>query len=269
MKKYLIIHADDLGITETTNIATLNALKSRWVTSASIMAPCKYFNQAIEMIDFNIDIGVHITLNSEMNSIRWKSLSNLSSLHDEEGFMHKTLDDLVVKANDIEIQAEIETQIIKCLESGKKFSHIDSHMGAVALKVSWLENYRQLAKKYSLIPMMPKWTISLKKYLIYKGLPWKEVKEYLDSLKDIKINLITDEPGEISYVERKKRILQNMVNLPHGINQIITHLDNSDWDRRRKENLEILSSREVEKILNENDIVLTSWSKIGSEIRLS
>lgn len=88
--KLLIVHADDLGLSHSTNVASVQALKNGCVTSGSIMMPCPF---AREMVDYAIlhpdfDIGIHLTLTSEWKGYQWRPVlvNKASSLTDSNGF---------------------------------------------------------------------------------------------------------------------------------------------------------------------------------------
>ena len=55
--KLLIIHADDIGVSQSENAATLKALKEGSVNPGSIMVPCPWFNEiaAIAKENPNLD----------------------------------------------------------------------------------------------------------------------------------------------------------------------------------------------------------------------
>ena len=68
--KLLIVHADDMGLSQATNSAVIQAFQKEGITSGSIMVPCPWFPEIAEFAKNNsqLDIGLHLTLTSEWDS---------------------------------------------------------------------------------------------------------------------------------------------------------------------------------------------------------
>jgi len=152
--KLLIIHADDLGLSHSTNMASIQALKYGLVTSGSVMMPCPF---AHEMVGYSkqhpdLDIGIHLTLTSEWAGHQWKTLlgNQVSSLTNSNGFLFETCEELGAKAQIIEVEQEMRAQIEMAITAGLSPAHLDCHMFAGIINPEFLNIYLQLGREYGL-----------------------------------------------------------------------------------------------------------------------
>ena len=86
-----ILHADDVGMCPATVPAFAELIAAGSLSSGSLMVPCPAFPQAAALCRSQpeMDLGVHLTLNSEWETYRWGPLSPAgprSGLRDAEGF---------------------------------------------------------------------------------------------------------------------------------------------------------------------------------------
>src|SRR3989440_9912845 len=129
--KLLIVHADDVGVTHSVNAATIRALDTGLVNSASIMVPCPWFP---EIADYarshpDLDFGLHLTLTSERVYYRWgpvASKDKVPSLVDENGYFHRDWTPST-KINPQEVEFELRAQIDRAYAMGVRPTHLDSH----------------------------------------------------------------------------------------------------------------------------------------------
>jgi chitin disaccharide deacetylase len=159
--RLLIIHADDIGMCQATLPAFEDLVQFGLVTSGAVMAPCPWFPAAAAFCRQNpaVDMGIHITLNSEWDSYRWRPLSAAganSGLIDEDGYFFRTSAETQENASTEAVWAEMETQVSRALSAGIQATHLDTHMGTV-LHPKFLPPYVQLALQYHLPLLMMRW----------------------------------------------------------------------------------------------------------------
>ena len=156
--KLLIVHADDLGVSHSENVASIYAMEKGVVKSASIMVPCPWFSEiaAYAKANPNADLGLHMTLNSEWKSYKWRPVAphdEVSSLLDEYGYLNETVEAFLKNAKLEEVEKELRSQIERAKQFGVDPTHLDAHMGAAFSTAKFLEVLIKLGHEYK-IPVM-------------------------------------------------------------------------------------------------------------------
>lgn len=152
-----IVHADDIGMCHAANDGAFDALANGAVSCGSIMVPCPWFRDAAERARANpaLDLGVHLTLNSEWPHYRWGPVAGrdrVPSLLDDQGMLPRTALEVVQRAQPEHVEIELRAQIETALAAGIDVTHLDSHMGTV-LFPPFVAIYARLAGAYRLPAM--------------------------------------------------------------------------------------------------------------------
>jgi len=150
----VVIHEDDVGMTHGANTAYAELSAMGHCTSGSVMAPCPWFPEAVDIVRANpaFDLGVHLTLNSEKKPYRWRPLtrpSKAAGLTDGDGYFWPTIPELRRNADPEAVDAELRAQIDTVLATGIDVTHLDCHMGAAMLP-EFVERYYALSQDYDL-----------------------------------------------------------------------------------------------------------------------
>lgn len=155
--RLVIINADDFGLCEEANLATIEALRRGAVSSASVMVPAPGFAHAAEFARANpqADVGVHLVLTSEWTrGIRWSPVLGrgaVPSLSDQYGWLWPDAASVFVNARPGEAEAELRAQMNLAFAAGIDVSHVDSHMFVLHGRcAAYREIYLQIARDYRL-----------------------------------------------------------------------------------------------------------------------
>lgn len=155
--RYLLIRVDDAGLNDETNCGVATALQALVARSVGVMACAPRFNDAAERLKAlagTISTGVHLTLNSEWSTCRWKPLlpaTDVPSLVDDEGYLprnHQLYSERPPKLD--HVLAEIRAQIAAVSSTGLRPCYADEHMVFTAASPWLLDPIRDTVEKAGL-----------------------------------------------------------------------------------------------------------------------
>ncbi|MBV9331164.1 MAG: polysaccharide deacetylase family protein [Alphaproteobacteria bacterium] len=147
--RLLIINCDDFGSSHSANLAIKEAIQRGIATSATLMVPCPWALEAVSLSS-GFAVGIHLTLTSEYPVYRWRSITGERSLHDDQGYMPLTTDEVWARAHPADVEEECRAQIKQALSWGVDITHLDAHMGTLQLEARFFEIYLKLALEFGL-----------------------------------------------------------------------------------------------------------------------
>lgn len=189
--KYLLITADDFGVTHSVNTGTLEGFTKGVIQSSNFMATTPWFNEAVRMTkEYDLQVGVHLTLTCEWSNMRFGPITRAESLMDEQGYFYKSYEELAKSLNVDDVKSEYRAQINKVISAGITPTHLDTHMlppmtfsDAPSIYTMIHKVVLEVAKEYGLIYTYD--TVDLKPvYFDQKiGMTRNNYKEITDQLK--------------------------------------------------------------------------------------
>jgi predicted glycoside hydrolase/deacetylase ChbG (UPF0249 family) len=269
--RLLIIHGDDLGMSHSVNRATFEALEHGWITSASILVPCPWFPEAAAWAraHANADLGIHLDLNSEWTSFRWRPISGrdaVPSLLDKDGYLPLLETEVAQHAQPAEVERELRAQIDAARAAGVPLTHLDSHMATLFHTQALFDVYRKVGAAYDLPVLLER--------LGARGgteSPWTR-QAALDALIDRVVSIDAGVPPG-GWLDAYRRLLMP---LPPGVYQLIVHLgyddeemrgatsDHPDWGARwRQSDLDLVKSDAFRQLLRDRGFTLITWRELG------
>ena len=151
-ERFLIINADDFGMSESANEAIRQLFEGEKITSAGILAPAPFAPQAAKLAaEGGYSVGVHWTLHSEWAAFPWAPCCPEAQSLLEEGHLTGSFEK-VKKAKSRDVTAELDAQYQVLLNLGCRPDHADSHSGTLYGtngRLFFLNAYR-LCRKYGL-----------------------------------------------------------------------------------------------------------------------
>jgi len=271
--KLLIVHADDVGVTHSVNAATIKALDTGLVNSASIMVPCPWFPEIADYAKSHpaLDFGLHLTLTSERVYYRWgpvASKDKVPSLVDENGYFHHDWTPST-KINPQEVELELRAQIDRAYAMGIHPTHLDSHQyRLISSGKDLFEVFLRVAHAYKL------------PFFVTRD--WFKEQPYLEStltpadvVIDHTVTIAPAVPPE-KWAEFYKTALKN---LQPGVTEFVIHLAFADDEMKaatrerdtwgaawRQRDFDFFTSQEFRKLLQEQNIKLVTWREMVNAV---
>jgi predicted glycoside hydrolase/deacetylase ChbG (UPF0249 family) len=277
-KKYLIIHADDAGMSHSVNAATIEGMDNGFVSSASIMVPCPWFSEYAKYCRENPDgdYGIHLTLTSEWDHFRWGPVApreKVPSLVDKDGYLWDNTDQVKANVKVEEAEIELRAQIERAKQFGVPLSHLDTHMGAVMTRPDLYEMYIKLGLEYDL----PVLTLRAEAAKLRLAVAYPQLMEiapkmsvHLNDKKLPQLDALYQYYDKGEHADRREKYMHMIRSLKPGITQVIIHcgIDNEelkavtsssglrDSDRRTFIDPDVLA------LIKSEDVEITTWKKL-------
>jgi hypothetical protein len=260
-QKLLLIRCDDIGMSHSVNLAAKELIETGLVFSASVMFPCAWYQEGVDLLKSHPEItaGIHLTLNAEWQNYRWGPVAGkdkVPSLVDEHGYFFPSRASFFKNNPKLdEVEIELRAQIERAIKSGLKVSYVDYHMGTAVDKPELRKIVEKLANEYELgisryfgeidIQNMYSDPIDLKKDSLYYR---------LKNLPSEKINLL------VCHIGKDNDELRAMIDMnSFGLDEMSRH---------RESELQALISAKNENMFELNNIRLINYNDLIKEFGL-
>jgi chitin disaccharide deacetylase len=273
--KLLIIHADDLGVSHSENMASIRAMEKGVVNSASIMVPCPWFPEIAAYAKAHpaTCFGLHLTLTSEWKLYKWGPVTShdqVSSLLTKHGYLNETDSAFMHNAKAGDVEKELRNQIERAKQFGIDPSHFDAHMFAAGSTPEFVQILLKLGREYKVpVHVSKQFTQMLFNY---------DVSKYQTAA-----DIVVDKTIMIMGPEYKNGTEQYYINqlksLANGLNVILLHAayDNDEMQAVtagyedfgatwRQRDFDFFTSEKCKKVLAEEKIKLVTWKEIRDKI---
>ncbi len=252
-----------MGSSHASNLACLDSYKNGIETSIEIMAVTPWFPEAARLLRENpvVDVGLHLTITSEWDNIKWRPLTSCPSLIDDNGYFSPMIQPnpnypgLAITENKWklnEVEQEFRAQIELALKNVPHLSHLSGHMGSTNFDKKVAEMTRHLAAEYNLadISIDPEADYGITGIGYngpYKTLSDKEASfiKMLGMLHAGKTYIFIDHPA-----------------LNNEEMQAVHHIGNEDVAIDRQEVTDLFTSEKVKNAIREKGIELVSYNDV-------
>ena len=274
--KLLMLHADDIGVAHSVNVASFKAFESGSITSGSVMVPCPWFLEVVEYAKSNPDhdLGLHLTLTSEWKNYKWDGISSSSkirSLINKQGHFYIGNEGVKLNATYEDVKRELRAQVNYSFKNGLVPTHLDTHMGTVRVRPEIFKAYFEIGQEFKIPVVVSK---DYKAEVLSQNFD----KSNIDASQIIWVDKIygksNDSPIDLKSWEN---FYYGVVDdLKPGFNILELHLgfeneelkammiDHPHWGAKWRElDLQIVESEKFKNYLKEKNIKLINWNQIN------
>lgn len=281
MAKYLIINADDFGLTKSINEGIVKAFRNGVLSSANLMPSGEAFADAVSwMKELGIkESGVHLSLTESIPTLKAYEIPTLVS---KEGRFHSHHTNFFIrfflgKISKGEMLDELRNQLDMVRDSGIKINYLSSHEH-VHMMPGVLNMFIELAREYE-IPAM---RCIKKEYYRHKWGSRPFYRSVVLSLIGKNGERIMKREGMgypdnfLGFVDSgsvHEVILLDMINsLKDGITELVMHpgflgpevLERYRFHINCESELHAITSPRVRKAIEDNGIKLTNYAELSS-----
>jgi predicted glycoside hydrolase/deacetylase ChbG (UPF0249 family) len=267
--KLVILHADDLAVAHSVDLATFAALDQKAVSSASIMVPCAWLTEAAAYAKANpdADLGLHLTLTSEWKTYRWGPVApkdQVASLLDADGYFYPDVEPVALHAKPEEVEREIRAQIELAIKMGIHPTHLDMHMGTLAARPEFYAVLVKVAHEYGL-PFLA----------VHVSDARAQMMMSLLSPKDVVLDSLVMFDGSVQPQKWTENYVAALKAIQPGVHYLIVHLGHDDSELQavtvdhpdygaawRERDFKSVTSPEFKKALDDNHIILIGWKDL-------
>ena len=282
----LIINADDLGLTSGVNRAIEQAVRAGAVTSATLMANSRAFDEAVAMAKSlpELKIGCHIVLiDGEPVSRGLKSLTDGTTKF-RSSLKSFALAALRKQLSQEEIQQEAEAQICKIQSAGIDLTHVDTHKHThifphvlePVLRAAKACGVRTLRNPFEPFRAWPGKLVAGRPALWTRALEVALLQKFSANFERItQQESIATTDGAVGVIATgnldQTVLLKTVEHLPEGTWELVCHPGYVDADLQsagtrllgsRQIELEALTSEQTKQAINKRGIELISYGEL-------
>ena len=204
--RLVIVSADRIGTTHSSTAGGYKAIRDGVATTGTIVMPGVWSRHAAELYRGE-DLGVHLTLNSELDWFRWRPLTNAPSLLDGDGGFPRTLDDLWDHADLDELRRECRAQLERAVLWGFDVTHLTTHMSALQQRPEFFDVLVDLAVSFRLPVRLESGEAEMNAGFPFRSLARAEGIFFPDHFKLVRGNA-------------RRHVTQRLANLPPGVTEL-------------------------------------------------
>jgi len=257
----LLVRGDDMGHSLDVNLGFIKAHTEGIVTSASLMAPAPYFDDAVARCKAHPKLcpGIHVTLMATVPMRPILPPEQVPSLIAANGFFYHGLDGFSKARPKIEeVEKEVRAQIEKCRDTGLRFVYLDWHMGSDGggKRPDIVALFQRLCREYRLLYTHDAQDVDGR----YSGA--KYFPANLEAWGTVKLP-----DGRLAYwcgpdlpEETRVKFLERLRNLQPGTWYTVCHP--GLYAPRQAQSVGVLCSQEVQDILRQRGIRLISYADL-------